>query len=101
MAELIKAPWADTRVGRQIERELRTGFQLEKEQERFRIEGAAEEAKAIRDHGNNMKHMKHVAEIPLRDYYRLVQKYGHDEVHSRGFLRYLQKKVPELKTANI
>jgi hypothetical protein len=99
--ELIKAEWANTRLGRQLERELRTGFQLEKEQERFRLMAAKQEAQEVRNGGNNMRDMKQVAAVPARDFWRLVQKYGHDEVHSKSFIRHLHKTNPSLKTANI
>ena len=66
-----------------------------------RMRSAEEDAADIRKNGQGMKHMKQVASIPTRDFYRLVGKYGHDEVHSKSFIRYLQKKMPTLKTANI
>jgi len=100
--ELIQAPWANSQVGRAIERELRTGFMLEKQLEKFRVEGAAEEAAEVRKHGQRANApFKQVAAVPARDFWRLVKKYGHDEVHSKDFIRYLHKKMPELKTANI
>jgi hypothetical protein len=34
--------------------------------------------------------------MPAREFFRLTQKYGHDEVHSKKFIQYYNKKFPEL-----
>jgi hypothetical protein len=34
--------------------------------------------------------------MPAREYFRLVKKYGHETVHSREFMSYFNKKMPEL-----
>jgi hypothetical protein len=34
--------------------------------------------------------------MPEREFFRLIKKYGHAEVHSKDFLRYFQKKFPQL-----
>tara|TARA_R110000803_G_scaffold33627_5_gene73537 strand:- start:5061 stop:5378 length:318 start_codon:yes stop_codon:yes gene_type:complete len=39
---------------------------------------------------------KCVANIPARDYFRLIKKYGQDTVHSPEFLRDLKKYEPLL-----
>ena len=39
---------------------------------------------------------KCVAVIPEDEFFRLQRKYGHQEVHSREFLRYFNKKFPHL-----
>jgi hypothetical protein len=39
---------------------------------------------------------KAVACIPEREYYRLVKKYGHENVHSKEFLRDLRRHEPDL-----
>lgn len=39
---------------------------------------------------------KFVASIDSRDFARAVQKYGSEEVHSKGFMKHLNKKHPEL-----
>lgn len=47
------------------------------------------------------KNLRHVAEIPATEFFNLVRKYGHDEVHSRGFMRHLQKTHPHLATSKV
>lgn len=39
---------------------------------------------------------KCIATIPARDYFRLVQAYGTEEVHSKEFLKYFNKEYPDL-----
>jgi hypothetical protein len=39
---------------------------------------------------------KCVAVIPPREYYRLVAKYGHAEVHSKEFLKHFQRTFSDL-----
>ena len=39
---------------------------------------------------------KCIATIPAREYFRLVQQYGPEEVHSKEFLKFFQKEMPEL-----
>ena len=39
---------------------------------------------------------KCIATIPAREYFRLVQQYGTEEVHSKEFLKFFQKEMPEL-----
>lgn len=85
------------------EDELKTAFQLqvdknlavERATSALRDNQAAKEAK-----GNVGKTHpvlgRCVANIPAREYFRLIKKYGHDEVHSKGFIQFLQKKHPEL-----
>lgn len=79
-------------------REVKTGFQLAKELTRKDEIVAAAEAKALRGHkpiGKDVN-MRCVAVYPQDEYLRLVNKYGHKEVSSKGFIRYFQKKFPEL-----
>ena len=45
--------------------------------------------------------MRHVAEVPADDWFRLTSKYGIDEVHSKPFLKYLQKHYSQLATSKI
>jgi hypothetical protein len=60
--------------------EIKSGFKLEKETEHLRVAQAT---------------------IPARDFFRLTQKYGHDQVHSKEFLKYYNKKFPELSPNQI
>ncbi len=88
--------YSDGEINRALIREIQTGFQLEKAtQEKREIEAAAQ-ARALKDHKTIQGLGKAVGVIPEREYYRLIKKYGHAEVHSKDFLRYFQKKFPSL-----
>lgn len=91
----------DGEINRALEREIRTGMQLRKEMERARELEAAQQAKEAREAGGNGPLGKLVAVLPNWDYFRLVQKYGHKEVHSKEFLQYFQRKMPELAVGRI
>ena len=91
----------DGEINRALEREIRTGMQLKIETERARELQAAAQAKEARDAGGNGLLGKLVAVIPEWEHFRLVQKYGHQEVHSKEFLRYIQKKMPELAVGRV
>jgi hypothetical protein len=39
---------------------------------------------------------RNVGVMPDWEFFRLVQKYGHKEVHSREFLKHFQKNNPDL-----
>lgn len=82
-------------------KEIKTGFQLEKETERFRVQAAAQEAATFKGHKTVPGLGRMVANIPAREYFRLIKKYGRKEVHSDGFMRYFQKKFPELSPSKI
>ena len=76
-------------------KEIINGFKLERERERERERLAHKEAKSF--HGKSSKALgKCVASIPTRDWFRLQNKYGRHEIHSDEFLKYFQKKHPEL-----
>jgi hypothetical protein len=91
----------DTQLGRSLHRELITGFQLEKELEKQRVESAASEAEQMRKAKGKMGDLQAVTTLPGREFFRLLHKYGHEEVHSKQFQRHLHKKMPELKIANV
>ena len=82
-------------------REIKLGFHAEKVTEGVRTRKAAEYAKEFKGSKDVPGLGRHVAAIPEREYYRLVQKYGHAEVHSDGFLKDFQKRFPHLATNKI
>jgi len=85
----------DGEVNRAFMREIETGFKMERAKEQDRINAAASEAKT--NIGKTHPTLgKCVANIPARDYFRLVHKYGTEEVHSKEFLRDYNKRFPEL-----
>lgn len=92
---------ADSRFAKNLDRELRQGFRLYKEREKARMMNAAAEAQDIKKIMGKGGIFKPVTTMSQEDFLRLNQKYGHEEVHSRQFQRYLHKKMPELKIANV
>ena len=85
----------DGEINRAFMREIETGFKMERAKEQDRINATAKEAKP--NVGKTHPVLgKCVANIPARDYFRLVKKYGAEHVHSKEFLKYYNKKFPEL-----
>ena len=81
-------------------KQIKTAFELEKATENKRVEQARKEAQKLK--GTTHPTLgKPVASIPPREYFRLIKKYGHDTVHSKEFLRYYNKKFPELSPNKI
>ena len=75
--------------------EIKSGFKLEKETEHIRVAQARKEAQ--REKGKTHPVLgKCVATMPAREFFRLTKKYGHETVHSKEFLKYYNKKFPEL-----
>jgi len=98
--EIAKPKWSDDAANRALEREIRSGIQLKEAMEKQRVAAAAQEAKQYKG-GKTTPIGKHVAEIPAWEFFNMVRKYGHDEVHSRNFMKYFQKKFPHLSTSKI
>jgi len=88
--------YSDGEINRALIKEIQTGFQLEKATQEKRTLEAAEQAKALRNHKTINGFGKAIGVMPEREFFRLIKKYGHAEVHSKDFLRYFQKKFPQL-----
>ncbi len=67
-------------------RECKTGFKLEQEKEQARITACRKEAKGNRGKTHPVLG-KCIAMYPPLDYFRLVAKYGQEEVNSDAFIR--------------
>ena len=92
--------YSDGEIDRAFMREIKTGFRLERETEQKRVTAAAKEAQKLK----GTKHPvlgRPVASIPPREYFRLIKKYGQETVHSKEFLKYYNKKFPELSPNKI
>lgn len=76
-------------------REIQNGFKLEKQTEKERIKDVVQQSKVFRGKEHPVLG-RPIASMPARDFFRLTQKYGHKEVHSKEFIKYFQKKMPEL-----
>jgi len=93
--------WSDTQVNRALERELRTGIKLKEAMEHQREIEAAHEAKLDRDARGIKDFGKKVFTMPDWEFFNLVRKYGHDEVHSKEFVRDAQKRFTHLAGARL
>lgn len=98
--QIARPKWSEDQVHRALERELRTGIQLKQAIEEERQIAAAKEA-AQYDKRKTTPMGKHIAEIPAWEWHNMVRKYGYDEVHSKEFMRYFQKKFKHLSTAKV
>ena len=87
--------YSDGEIDRAFMNEIKNGFKLEQQTEHQRVAQAAKEAQALKGTVHPVLG-KSVATIPHREYFRLVQKYGQETVHSKEFLKYYNKKFPEL-----
>ena len=76
--------------------EISRGWQLEKEMEKARSQGALEQAHEFRQDNRTVKGLGKIAAVlPGREFFRLREKYGHEEVHSREFMKGLRKHEPD------
>ena len=87
--------YSDGEIDRAFMKEIKNGFKLERETEQKRVAQAAKEAQELKGTTHPVLG-KPVASIPPREYFRLIQKYGQETVHSKEFLKYYNKKFPEL-----
>ena len=97
MANIITSipRYSDGEVDRAFMKEILTGFEIERRTEQERTKVAAKEAHALK--GTTHPALgKPVATMPAREFFRLTKKYGHETVHSKEFLKYYNKKFPEL-----
>ena len=87
---------SNSEVDKALMRELREGLHLKRATEEARARVAAERAAELKGHKTMKGLGKAVAAMPDWEYFRLVQKYGINEVHSKDFMRFFQKKFPHL-----
>ena len=92
--------YSDGEIDRAFMKEIQNGFNLEKQTEQKRVAQATKEAQALKGTTHPVLG-KPVASIPPREYFRLVKKYGQETVHSKEFLKYYNKKFPELSPNKI
>lgn len=77
-------------------RELCSGRQLMETRQQLREKAAAWEAKAMRGHKSLPGLGKAVAVIPQHEWFLMREKYGHDALHDRGFMRDFQRFEPQM-----
>jgi len=98
---ITKLPtYSDGEIDREFMREIKNGFKLDAANEKKRTDIAVKEAKEHKGKTHPVLG-KCVATIPARDFFRLTKKYGHDAVHSKEFLKYYNKKFPEMSPNKI
>lgn len=68
----------------------------EKATEFERTNVARAQASVMKNHKSIPGLGKCIGVMPGREYFRLVKKYGYETVHSKDFMRYFNKKMPEL-----
>ena len=97
MTQIITAlpRYSDGEIDRAFLKEIHSGFKLERETEKGRIDAVAKETQQFKGKAHPTLG-RPVASMPARDFFRLTQKYGHKEVHSKEFIKHFQKKMPEL-----
>jgi hypothetical protein len=85
----------DGEVDEAFMKEILNGFEIEKRTEEERVQRARLEAK---EHVGKTHPIlgKCVATMPAREYFRLIGKYGNEEVKSKQFLQYFNKKFKDL-----
>jgi|TARA_R100000455_G_C6273191_1_gene130503 hypothetical protein len=92
--------YSDGEIDRAFMREITNGFKLEVATEHKRVEQARKEAQQLK--GKTHPTLgKPVATMPAREFFRLTKKYGHETVHSKEFLKYYNKKFPDLSPNRI
>jgi hypothetical protein len=92
--------YSDGEIDRAFMKEITNGFKLEVATENKRVEQARKEAHELK--GKTHPTLgKPVATMPAREFFRLTKKYGHETVHSKEFLKYYNKKFPDLSPNKI
>jgi hypothetical protein len=92
--------YSDAELDRAFVAEIKNSLELEKATEESRYKQAAKEAHQLK--GTIHPTLgRPIATIPAREFFRLVKKYGHETVHSKDFLKYYNKKFPELSPNKI
>lgn len=92
--------YSDGEIDRAFMQEIKSGLKLEAATERSRYEQAKKEAHSLKGTVHPTLG-RPIATMPAREFFRLTKKYGHDEVHSKEFLKDYNKRFPELSPNNI
>lgn len=100
--EIIHKPHEITQeaIDRAFVDEIKRNFKHEKATETKRRDIARKEATSEKGKTHPVLG-KCVATIPARDYFRMLKKYGSDQVHSKEFLKYYNKVYGDLSPNKI
>lgn len=89
--------YSDGEIHDAVLREIRHGTKLKVAMEEERHKSARQQAHEFRQSNKTLGSLGKVAAvIPDFEFFNLINKYGHDEVHSREFLRSLRRHEPDL-----
>lgn len=83
-------------IDNEITKEIFHSLEIEKATEAERVNIARAEANLLKGHKTIPGLGKCIGVMPPREYFRLIKKYGYETVHSREFMSYFNKKMPEL-----
>ena len=86
----------DEQVDAALMEHIKDSMQHELKTEEAREIVARAEARALKEHKTVPWLGKCVAVMPAREFFRLQAKYGADVVHSKEFIQFFNKKMPEL-----
>ena len=92
--------YSDGEFDRAFMREIKNGCKLEKATEQKRYHQAVKEAAQLKGTVHPTLG-RPIATMPAREFFRLTSKYGHEEVHSKEFLKDYNKRFPELSPNEI
>ena len=96
----VPRSFTDGEIDQAFMNEIKSGFKLEKETEHLRYAQAKKDA--AKEKGKVHPVLgRCVATMPARDFFRLTNKYGHDQVHSKEFIKYYNKKFSDLSPNKI
>lgn len=94
--KIAQPEYSREEIDNEVKKEIFRSLEIEKATEVERVNIARAEAQMIKGHKTIPSLGKCVAVMPAREYFRLIKKYGHEGVHSREFLSYFNKKMPDL-----
>ena len=86
----------DEQVDAALMEHIKDSMQHELKTEEAREIVARAEARALKEHKTVPGLGKCVAVMPAREFFRLQATYGADVVHSKEFIQFFNKKMPEL-----
>jgi|TARA_B110000444_G_scaffold259237_1_gene302367 hypothetical protein len=95
-----KGQLSDEEIDRALMQEIQASLHEEKHTEKDRYDVARKDARSNVGKEHPMLG-RCVATMPPREYFRLIKKYGHAEVHSKEFLKYFQNKFSDLSPNKI
>ena len=91
---------SDEEVNNALMQEIQASLHEEKHTEKDRYDQARKDASSNVGKEHPLLG-RCVATMPPSEYFRLIKKYGHAEVHSKEFLKYFQNKFSDLSPNKI